>query len=193
MSAQKDRVWVILSGLGGLATVLYVLHTWPPHPSSPSLSLNGSQGQPRSQSQASEPANTSKDANDSKDPKDGGGAESAGDEREPKRSLETSSLHPPRVQKASELPAEFTLGDGEQKVLLSGQASVGIQFNQIGEEQFLTLRINSSEGSDSHPVLSTGARFPFRQGGSEYFVSVLRFDYAARTAVLRVDRAAKTD
>ena len=189
MSAQKESVWVILSGLGGLATVLYVLHTWPPHPASPSLSLNGSQERLRSQSQASEPANTSKDANDSKDPKDSVGVESARDEREPKRSPQTSSLHPQRVESASELPAEFTLADGDQKVLLAGQASVGIQFNQIGEERFLTLRINSSEGSANHAILGTGARFRFRQAGSEYYASVLRLDYAAKTAVLRVDRA----
>jgi hypothetical protein len=190
MSAQKESIWVILSGLGGLATVLYVLHTWPPHPPSPSLSLNGAQQPPRSHAQANEAAKAGKDANDSKDPKDGVGAESAGDERQPKRSSQVQVLRPPRSARAApDLPTEFMLGDGEQKVLLSGQASVGIQFNQIGEERFLTLRINSSGGSANHAILSTGARFPFRQGGSEYYVSVLRFDYTARTALLRVDLA----
>lgn len=111
-------------------------------------------------------------------------------EPEPTPSPPESTDRPPHTEEAaSELPAEFTLSDGEQKVLLSGQASVGIQFNQIGEERFLTLRINSAEGSVNHAILGTSARFRFRQGGSDYYVSVLRLDYAARAAVLRVDPA----
>jgi hypothetical protein len=98
---------------------------------------------------------------------------------------------PPTQQATSELPAEFTLSDGEQKVLLSGQVSVGIQFNHIGEEQFLTLRINSSEGSKNQAILGTGGRLRFRNANSEYYVSILRFDNAARTAMLRVDRVAQ--
>jgi hypothetical protein len=121
---------------------------------------------------------------------DGTTGEGAGDGPGPDPPPPEPPVHPPRTQEtATELPAEFTLSDGEQKVLLSGQASVGVQFNEIGEERFLTLRINSSEGSANHAILGTGARFRFRQAGSEYYASVLRLDYAAKTAVLRVDRA----
>jgi hypothetical protein len=70
---------------------------------------------------------------------------------------------------------------------------VGIQFNQIGEEQFLTLRINSSEGSQNHPILGTGGRFRFQHAGSEYYASVLSFDYAAKTAMLRVDQVRRAE
>ncbi len=191
MATQKESVWVILSGLGGLATIAYVLHTWPSHSPSPSVGLSA-QEQSRSHSQVTEIANTTKDANDGKDVKVDFGAESPGPEPGQKLDRQVPVLHPPRsARTAPELPTEFTLSEGEQKVLLAGQASVGIQFNQIGEEQFLTLRINSSEGSENHAILGTGGRFRFQHDGSEYYVTVLRFDYTARTAALRVDRVAQ--
>jgi len=175
MSTQKESIWAILSGIGGIATVLsLILYVHASRSPSASTSLT---------------TNTTTDVMDDT-PSGETGTTVGSAAEEPKK--ETPSPLPPRSEMTPrELPAEFTLSDGDQKVLLSGQASVGIQFNQIGEERFLTLRINSSEGSENHPILGTGGRFPFRQAGSEYYVSVLRFDHAARTAVLRVDKARK--
>lgn len=89
----------------------------------------------------------------------------------------------------SEAPFEFTLRDGEQQVLLSGQASVGVQFNQVGEERFLTLHINAGNEETSHAVLAPGARFPLRIQGAQYYISLLRLDLSGMTARIRIDRA----
>src|SRR5688500_1302206 len=79
----------------------------------------------------------------------------------------SKAVLPSRPAPAPEVPAEFTLLDGEQKVLLSGRASVGIQFNQVGEERFLTLRINSDGGPQVHAILGAAARYSFRVGETE--------------------------
>lgn len=89
---------------------------------------------------------------------------------------------------APEFPAEVALRDGEQSVLLTGRASVGIQFNQLGSERFLTLHVNAEDGDRSHTMLGTGTRFPFRVAGVTYQVSLLVADYDERTARLRIDR-----
>lgn len=91
--------------------------------------------------------------------------------------------------KQAATPAELALRDGEQAVLLSGQASVGIQFNQVGEESFMTLTINSETGSARHAVLSSGERVAFRVGEKQYYVSILNLDFAGKTARLRIDAA----
>lgn len=97
--------------------------------------------------------------------------------------------HPPLPQpRAPEFPLEVTLRDNEQTVFLSGRASVGVQFNQIGEEQFLTVRINTGTKSRSEAVLGGGARLPLLVGNMEYVVSVLGIDYSEKTAHVRVDR-----
>jgi hypothetical protein len=97
--------------------------------------------------------------------------------------------HPPLPQpRAPEFPLEVTLRDNEETVFLSGRASVGVQFNRIGEEQFLTVRINTGTDSRSEAVLGGGARLPLQVGNTEYVVSVLGIDYSEKTAHVRVDR-----
>ena len=169
MSAQKEvfyaKLGLILTVLGLILGYLYWRHPWQPASQEGAVDTTRTGGDTETVTESPEP------------------------EPEPTPPPPKPVDRPPRTEKAaSELPVEFTLSDGEQKVLLSGQASVGIQFNQIGEEKVLTLRINSSEGSENHAIPNTGARFRFREAGLEYYVSVLRFDYAARTAVLRVDK-----
>lgn len=172
MGTQKESIWAILSGIGGIATVLsLILYVQAPRSPSASTSLDTD-------------TTTTDVIDDTPSGETGTTVESTTEETE-----ETPPPDPPRSERtARELPAEFTLQDGEQKVLLSGQASVGIQFNQIGEERFLTLRITSSGGSENHPVLGAGGRFRFQHAGSEYYVSILSFDSAAKTAVLQVDK-----
>ena len=110
--------------------------------------------------------------------------------REPSGGTTRSQPPPPPLTAAPapEVPAEFTLANGEQRVLLSGQAAVGVEFNQISGERFFTLRVSDQEGSIPHAVLGSVARFPFRVAGAEYQVSVLAADYDEKTVRLRIDR-----
>jgi len=106
----------------------------------------------------------------------------------PPREGSTEPVLPLKPAPAPEVPTEFTLSDGEQKVLLSGRASVGIQFNQLGEERFLTLRINSDGAPQVHAILGAAARYSFRVGEAEYQVSLLSADHGEKTASLSIDR-----
>jgi len=86
-------------------------------------------------------------------------------------------------------PLEFSLSNGEQKVLLAGQASVGVEFNHVGEMDFVTVRINSpGKEPEAHAALSTGARFDLAAGGKEYYVSILSVDQEARRVKLSIDQ-----
>jgi hypothetical protein len=86
-------------------------------------------------------------------------------------------------------PLEFSLSNGEQKVLLAGQASVGVEFNRVGEMDYVTLRINSpGKEPEAHAALSAGARFDLTAGGNEYYVSLLSVDQEARRAKLSINR-----
>lgn len=96
---------------------------------------------------------------------------------------------PPPSTSGPEYPFEFTLGDGEQQVLLSGQAAVSAQFNQLGEESFLTLRISIGGETTSHVVLAPGARFTLPVQEAQYYLSLLNLDLSGRTARIRIDRA----
>lgn len=96
---------------------------------------------------------------------------------------------------APSLPLEFTLRDGEQRTFLGDQASVAAEFNQVGSENFVTLRVGTTEGgSVPHAILDTdtGARFPVRVAGSEYSVYVLSIDKAARTVGVRISRKSES-
>jgi hypothetical protein len=87
------------------------------------------------------------------------------------------------------LPLEFTLRDGEQQTFLGDQASVAAEFNQVGSEDFVTLRVGTTEGeSVPHAVLGAGARFPVRVAGRDYSVYVLSVDKTARTVGVRISR-----
>ena len=87
----------------------------------------------------------------------------------------------------TELPVEFSLQDGEQKVLLDGQASVAVEFDRVGESEFATVVINVPGSEPTrHAVLSAGARFEFTVNGRRYFLSVVRL--AGETAAMRLDR-----
>ncbi len=90
---------------------------------------------------------------------------------------------------APELPVEFTLADGEQKVLLGGEVGLAVDFNRVGAKELLTLHISvAGEPATHHAILSGGGRYEFRAGGKTYVVSVLRWDARAQEAALRVDR-----
>jgi hypothetical protein len=43
-------------------------------------------------------------------------------------------------------PLDYTLRDGEQRTILGDQASVAAEFNQVGSEGFVTLRVGTTEG-----------------------------------------------
>jgi hypothetical protein len=91
------------------------------------------------------------------------------------------------------LPLELTLRDGEQRTVLGDQASVAAEFNQIGSEEFVTLRVGTADGeSVPHAVLGAGARYPFSLAGSDYSVYVLSVDKAARTVRVRISRGSKS-
>jgi hypothetical protein len=96
---------------------------------------------------------------------------------------------PPSTTPSPGTPFEFTLVDGEQKVLLSGRVAVGAQFNQIGEEDFLTLRVNIGDESTPHVVLAPGTHLTLRVQEEQYYLSLVRLDFSSRTARIRIDRA----
>jgi hypothetical protein len=87
------------------------------------------------------------------------------------------------------LPLEFTLHDGDQKTFLGDQASVAAEFNQIGSQHFVTLKVGTTEGEPApYPVLGAGARFFVRVAGNDYSVYVLSVDKTARTVEVRISR-----
>jgi hypothetical protein len=91
------------------------------------------------------------------------------------------------------LPLEFTLRDGEQRTFLGDQASVAAEFNQIGNEDFVTLRVGTAEGEPvPHAVLGAGVRYPFRLAGKAYSVYVLSVDKSARTVGVRISRSSES-
>lgn len=109
----------------------------------------------------------------------------------PPRGNDTSDEEgpPPLRRDPPAFPLDFTLYDGEQRTFLGDQASVAAEFNQIGTEEFITLRVGSTEGeSVPHAVLGTGARFPVRVAGGEYSVYVLSVNKSARTVGIRISR-----
>jgi hypothetical protein len=83
---------------------------------------------------------------------------------------------------------EIELRDGEQDVILSGQASLAVEFNRIGNEKFVTLRIFAGDASTAHAVLSSTARYDFELEGQIYYINVLRVDFSSKSVRLRVDR-----
>jgi hypothetical protein len=94
---------------------------------------------------------------------------------------------PPPHRARPAFPLDFTLRDGEQRTFSDDQASVAAEFNQIGSEDFVTLRVGTTGGeSVPHAVLRAGARFPVSVAGSEYSVYVLRVDNSARTVEIRI-------
>jgi hypothetical protein len=95
----------------------------------------------------------------------------------------------PSPTPSPEVPLEFTLENGEQKVLLSGQAAVSAQFNQLGEENFLTLHIAAGGESTPYAALVPGKRLTLRIQEKEYYLSLLRLDLSGKTARIRIDRA----
>lgn len=87
------------------------------------------------------------------------------------------------------LPLEFTLHDGDQRTFLGDQASVAAEFNQIGSEDFVTLKVGTTEGEPvPHAVLGAGARFPVRVAGNDYSIYVLSVDKTAHTIGVQISR-----
>lgn len=87
------------------------------------------------------------------------------------------------------IPTELTLRDGEQATLLGDQASVAVEFSQVGSENIVTLRVNTpDEESVPHVVLGAGARYPFRAAGHDYWIYILSVDNAGHTVVVRISQ-----
>lgn len=86
-----------------------------------------------------------------------------------------------------EPPWEFDLADNEQKVILSGRASVAVQFNNVSGEEFPTVRLSVGDESTPYPVLGAGKRIQFECGGRSYYVSVLAINETDKVVRLRVD------
>jgi hypothetical protein len=84
---------------------------------------------------------------------------------------------------------QFTLIDGEQKVFLSGQVAVGIQFSQFGEERFSTILLTIDNKTNSYAMLTPTARIYFTLGETRYYLSILNQNSADRNAQLRIDLA----
>jgi hypothetical protein len=101
------------------------------------------------------------------------------------RGESASSRRVPRPR--DDLPVEFSLQDGEQRVLLDGLASVAVEFNRMGEADFVTVVINIAGSEPTrHAVLGAGARFEFSINGRAYLLSVMKLTGA--TAEMRLDR-----
>lgn len=80
------------------------------------------------------------------------------------------------------------LADGEQEVLLEGRLSLAVEFGSIGAERYMTLHLNAQgRAPEHHAVFGGGERFAFELDGKKGVVSVLRVDWEARSARLRVD------
>ena len=107
----------------------------------------------------------------------------------PPQETVTESPSPPPHRDPPDLPLEFTLHDGDQKTFLEDQASVAAEFNQIGSEEIVTLKVGTTEGEPvPHAVLSAGAWFPVRVAGNDYSVYVLSVDKTAHTIGVRISR-----
>jgi len=88
-----------------------------------------------------------------------------------------------------QFPLEFTLADREQRVLLGGQASLGIDFHVVDGIDVVTLTINASGIQPArHAILSSGKRVEFSLGARSYYVYLREIDWSAMTARLRVDQ-----
>ncbi len=88
-----------------------------------------------------------------------------------------------------QFPLEFTLADTEQKVLLGGQASLGIDFHVVDGIDMVTLTINASGSQPArHAIMSSGKRVEFSLGARSYYVYLREIDWSAMTARLRVDQ-----
>jgi hypothetical protein len=86
-----------------------------------------------------------------------------------------------------EIPFEFELADGEQKVVLAGRAFVAVEFNRQGEMEYVTLRVGTGSESVPKAILSAGARIEFHLEGRTHYVSVLRIDRVQKTVALQID------
>ena len=88
------------------------------------------------------------------------------------------------------LPLAFSLTDGEQRVVLDGQASIGTAFNTIDGVDLITLIVNSS-GSQSarYPFQGSGHRVEFTLDAFSYYVYLQDIDWRSKTVQLRVYRA----
>jgi hypothetical protein len=107
----------------------------------------------------------------------------------PPRGGKTEGSPAPPHRDQPVLPLDFTLHDGDQKTFLGDQASVAAEFNQIGSEEIVTLKVGTTEGEPvPHAVLGAGARFPVRVAGNDYSVYVLSVDKTARTLEVRISR-----
>lgn len=88
------------------------------------------------------------------------------------------------------LPLAFSLADGEQKIMLEGQASIGTTFNTVDGVDLITLIVNSS-GSQSarYPFQGSGHRVEFTLGALSYYVYLQDIDWRSKTVQLRLFRA----
>jgi hypothetical protein len=99
----------------------------------------------------------------------------------------TGTSKSPREAVDSTLPIEFTLEDGEQKVLLGGRAAVAVEFARAGAMEFTTLRIHTDGSTRNEALLGPGGRFELTAGGDTYLLSVLSLDSTAGRVKLSID------
>ena len=85
-------------------------------------------------------------------------------------------------------PWELTLADGQQEVILKGQASLALQFNEVAGEEFPTIRVSAGATSIPNPILGAGERIEFSSQGLQYRVSVLSIDHDSRKVRVRIDQ-----
>lgn len=86
-------------------------------------------------------------------------------------------------------PQEFSLANGEQKILLSGRAGLSAEFTEVSGVGFVTLRVNVDDQSTPYALSHSGERIKFRCAASDYYLSVMSIDNTAEKVQLRVDRA----
>ncbi len=82
----------------------------------------------------------------------------------------------------------LTLHDGEQEVLLDGQASIGADFTAVGGLRVATLHVGSpGKEISNHAILSAGERFEIHASGRNYYVYVTKLDLAAMTMQVTIE------
>ena len=72
----------------------------------------------------------------------------------------------PTPEPSSKLPVEFSLSDGEQRVVLAGQAGVAAEFGRVGDVEFCNDSDPRGREKENHAVLEAGREIRIRGAGS---------------------------
>ncbi|HEY6324253.1 MAG TPA: hypothetical protein VJA16_22140 [Thermoanaerobaculia bacterium] len=81
------------------------------------------------------------------------------------------------------------LHDGQQQVILDGQASLGADFTRVGEMEVPTLHV-TAPGKDAvnYALLGASERFEIEVANRTYSIFVTGRDPAARTVSVRIEQ-----